>query len=107
MHHPRPSLTPEHVERELDFAATALDRSDYTATLEHLTTARSYLNRVPTPGASEYAFVAFAASDERLDAARETVEQGRSGARQELVAALRSLRSATTQVDDGSAGAGS
>jgi len=98
--HVHPPLTPAHVERELGFAARALERSEYAAALDHLTAARAYLNRVPTPGASEYAFVAFAAADERLAAARETVELGGADGHRLLSDALLSLRSATAQLHD-------
>lgn len=100
MSHSRHQLTPAHVERELGFASRALERSDYVAALDHLTTARDHLNRVPTLGASEYAFVAFAAADEHLDAARETVERDRTGGHGVLSDALLSLRSANAQVQD-------
>lgn len=53
---------------------------------------------MPTPGASEYAFVAFAAADEHLDTARETIERGRTGGHRALADALLSLRSATAQL---------
>jgi hypothetical protein len=99
METPRPPLTPAHVERELGFAATALDRMDYTAAFEHLTTARAYLDRVPTNGASEYAFVAFASADESLSEAREAIEHGRRGGHRALSVALQSLRSATAQFE--------
>jgi hypothetical protein len=87
------------VDRELSFAAAALDRMDYTTAFGHLTTAREYLDRVPVAGASEYAFVAFAAADRRLEDAHAVVEQGRGGGHETLTDALRSLRSATAQFD--------
>jgi hypothetical protein len=99
MTHPRPSLTLADVDRELSFAGDALDRMDYTTAFDHLTTAREYPDRVPVAGASEYALVAFAAADERLEAAHAVVERGHGGGREALINALRSLRPATAQFD--------
>lgn len=86
------------VDRELRQAAAAVERADYAGALGAMTTARRYLDELPTAGADEHLFAAFVAADKHLADAQASLDHAGVDRRRLTERSLRALQSVSNQL---------